>query len=306
MIGTLAAIITVSTLSISLLLSMMNALNIYTLVVVVIVFNIVQWLFAPYLINTIYKTKPINSDDSPGLHQVLEDLSNKSEIKKPKLMYSSISIPNAFAYGSPLTGSHVAITQGLLSNLNMDEVEAVIGHELGHIKHRDVQAMMFLSLLPSIFYIIARSSFFSRMYGGRDKKDSGAAALIGSLSMLVYFILLLFNMGFSRLREYYADQHSIRVVEDGARKLSTGLAKITVSGAKAQTLGTSAANDFKALFISDPDRAINDTYELGMAGLADMELVQNILSRKISTLDRLGEFFSTHPNIVKRLRALNS
>ena len=306
MIGTVAAIIAISTLGISLVLSMMNVLNVYTLVGVVILFNIAQWLFAPYLINAIYKAKPIGYEENLQLHQVLEDLSRKSGIKKPKLMFSSMTIPNAFAYGSPITGSHVAITQGLLSSLNFDEVEAVIGHELGHIKHRDVQAMMFLSLLPSIFYIIARSTLFSRMYGGRDRKDSGATALIGGVSLLVYFMLLLFNMGFSRLREYYADQHSVKVVNDGARKLSTGLAKITTSSARAQSYGASTSGDFKALFISDPDRAINDANELRRAGLADMDLVQNIMTRRVTALDRFGEFFSTHPNIVKRLRALNS
>ena len=308
MLGTLAAIIAISTLGIGLILSMMNVLNVYTLVGVVALFNIGQWLFAPYLINSIYKVKPLEPNEIPQLHQSLDTLSRKSGIKKPKLMYSSLTIPNAFAYGSPLTGNHVAITQGLLSNLNMDEVEAVIGHELGHIKHRDVQAMMFLSLLPSIFYIISRSTLFSRMYGGRDRKDSGATAIVGGISMLVYFLLLLFNMGFSRLREYYADQHSAQVVEDGARKLSTGLAKITTSTAKNQNLARRTSDSgFKALFISDPDRAFNDAYELKQAGLLnDFELVQNIMSRRLTTLDRLGELFSTHPNIVKRLKALNN
>jgi len=307
MLGTLAAIIAVSTLGIGLVLSMMGELNIYTLIVVVTVFNVGQWLLAPYIINAIYKIRQVEPGESPRLHQAVEDLSNRSGIKKPRLMVSSLAIPNAFAYGSPLTGSHVAVTQGLLNSLSMDEVEAVIGHELGHIKHRDVQAMMFLSLLPSIFYIIARSTLFSRL-GGRDRRDSGATALIGGVSMLIYFVLLLFNMGFSRLREYYADQHSAKVVEDGARKLSTGLAKITVSTARAQSVGaaTPSASGFKALFISDPDRALKDVYELQGAGLAsDTALVDNIMGRGVTALDRLGELFSTHPNIVKRLRALN-
>lgn len=309
MLGTVAAIITVSTLGIGLVLSMMGEFNVITLVAVVTVFNLGQWLLAPYLINAIYKARQLEPGESPHLHQAVEDLSQKSGIKKPKLMISSLAIPNAFAYGSPLTGSHVAVTQGLLSSLTMDEVEAVIGHELGHIKHRDVQAMMFLSLLPSIFYIIARSTLFSRLYGGRDRKDSGASALIGGASMLVYFVLILFTMGFSRLREYYADQHSAKIVEDGERKLSTGLAKITTASARTQRMGggSPSAGGFKALFISDPDRAVHDVYELRGAGLAsDTDLVSGILSRRVTALDRLGELFSTHPNIVKRLRALNS
>ena len=308
MLGTVAAIIAVSTLGIGLVLSLAGQLDVITLVSVVTVFNVGQWLLAPYLINAIYKARRLNQEESPHLHQVVEDLSAKSGISKPKLMISSLAIPNAFAYGSPLTGSHVAVTQGLLSSLTMDEVEAVLGHELGHIKHRDVQAMMFLSLLPSVFYIIARSALFSGLYGGRDRRDSGASALVGGASLLVYFVLILFTMGFSRLREYYADQHSVGVVKDGARKLSTGLAKITTASARASGLGEGSlsAGGFKALFISDPDRAVHDVQELRGAGFtSEWELVGSIMSRRVTALDKLGELFSTHPNIVKRLRALN-
>ena len=309
MLGTLAAIIAVSTLGIGLVLSMMGEFNVTTLIIVVTVFNVGQWLLAPYIINAIYKARQMDPSESPRLHQAVEDLSTRSGIKKPKLMYSSLDIPNAFAYGSPLTGSHVAVTQGLLRSLSVDEVEAVIGHELGHLKHRDVQAMMFLSLLPSIFYIIARSTLFSRLYGNRDRRDSGALAIVGGASMLIYFVLLLFNMGFSRLREYYADQHSAKVVENGAWKLSTGLAKITTYTARAQDMGVGSpsAGGFKALFISDPDRALHDAQELQAAGLiSDSDLVGSIMSRRVTALDSLGELFSTHPNIVKRLRAINA
>jgi len=217
MAGTVAVIIGASTLGLSMLLGMMGQLNLYSLVVTIAIFNVAQWLLAPYLINSIYGVRRLADGESPHLHSMVEELSARSGIEAPKLMFSKIPIPNAFAYGSPLTGSHVAVTQGLLSNLDTEEVEAVIGHEIGHIKHRDVQVMMFISFLPSLFYILARSMLFSRYYGGRDRRDSGGLALVGSISMLFYFFLLLFNLGFSRLREYYADQHSASIVQDGAR-----------------------------------------------------------------------------------------
>jgi heat shock protein HtpX len=124
--------------------------------------------------------------------------------------------------------------------------------------------------------------------------------------MLVYFFLLIFNLGFSRLREYYADQHVSGIVEDGARKLSEGLAKISTSTARvrATTREATAHSGFKALFISDPDRAARDAAELQSLYGGDDELVRNIVNRRLTTLDSLGELFSTHPNIVKRLRAL--
>ncbi len=70
-------------------------------------------------------------------------------------MLAQVPVPNAFAYGSPLTGSRVAVTPGLLTALNTDEVEAVLGHELGHLSHKDVQVMMAVSALPSVFMYLA-------------------------------------------------------------------------------------------------------------------------------------------------------
>lgn len=308
MLGTVALIIAVSTLGLGAFMSMTGSFDIYTLVAVVAVFNIAQWLIAPYLVNSLYGVRRLEADENPRLHEMVQELSARSGISTPKLMISKLPIPNAFAYGSPLTGSHVAVTRGLLDSLDSEEVEAVIGHELGHIKHRDVQVMMFVSFLPSLFYILARSMLFSRLYGGRDRRDSGGLALVGGLSMLVYFFLLLFNLGFSRLREYYADQHAAGVVVDGARKLSEGLAKISTSTARVQatTRGAKANSGFKALFISDPDRAARDVAEMQAFFGGDAQLVEDILNRRLTTLDSLGELFSTHPNIVKRLRALRN
>jgi heat shock protein HtpX len=308
MLGTLALIIGVSSLGLATILAYTGSLNVYSLAITVVIFNVIQWLIAPYLVNALYKVRKLDIKEDPELHRMIDDLSLRSGIKSPKLMISDLQIPNAFAYGSPLVGNHVAVTKGLLTSLDREEVEAVIGHELGHIKHRDVQVTMIISVLPSLFYILARSTLFAR-YGNRDRRDSGGLALIGSLSMLLYFGLMLFNLGFSRLREYYADQHAVTIVNDGARKLSEGLAKITTSTARYNMNPSNAGlSSFKTLFISDPDRASKDASELKSVNLigSDTELVDSIASKGLSGIDRFTELFSTHPNIVKRLRALRS
>jgi heat shock protein HtpX len=111
----------------------------------------------------------------------------------------------------------------------------------------------------------------------------------------------------SRLREYYADRHSVLVVDNGAEKLSTGLATIVdesrnMSG---KNKDKQKNNAFKALFISDPDRAATDSAQLhSMNSASKKDLVKDILSKEPSGADRLLEILSTHPNIVKRLRAL--
>ena len=196
-----------------------------------------------------------------------------------------------------------------MDTLDSGEVEAVIGHELGHLKHRDVQVMMFVSILPAIFYFIGYSMLLSSMFSRRDSRDSGGAAIIGLASILIYWVLTIFTLYLSRIREYYADRHSTSIVENGSQKLSEGLAKIVHSTSNMKkmqhkTKDTGGSNSFKALFISDPDRSEIDDAALRQIESGDRKLVEEVLRRKITTFDKIMEVFSTHPNIVKRLKAL--
>jgi len=307
MFGTLAVIIGLSTLVFTVILSLVGSLDIITLGVLVVAFNILQWLISPYIIDALYSARELPENENPKLHEIVENLSEKSGLKKPKLMLAQIPIPNAFAYGSPIAGNRVAVTSGLLKTLESGEVEAVIGHELGHLKHKDVQIMMFVSLLPALLYYIGYSFMLSSMYSGQRREGNGGSALLGIGFMAFSWILNMFILYLSRLREYYADSHSALIVEDGPRKLSEGLAKIvhTTRNMKRIRKEKQNLNAFKALFIADPDRADIDSMAIStMTAASDQKLVQEILSKDVTTIDRIIEIFSTHPNIVKRLRAL--
>jgi heat shock protein HtpX len=308
MLGTLTAIIGLSTLFFTVILNLLGTFNLLTLALIVVLLNVVQWLIAPYIINAIYRAKEATMSEEPRLFLMVERLSKKSGIRLPKLMIANIPIPNAFAYSSPIVGSRVAVTRGLLKSLDEEEVEAVVGHEFGHLKHRDVQVMMFVSILPAVFYFIGYSMLLSSMFGRRDNRGSGGAAIIGIASLLLYFVLTMFTLYLSRLREYYADRHSASIVEEGPRKLSEGLAKIVNSTGRTRRSypETRSLNSFKALFISDPDRAETDAIALAQSAgiVGDEKLVQEVLKSQVTAFDRFVELFSTHPNIVKRLKAL--
>jgi len=283
MVGTLAAIIGLSTLFFTVILSLTASLSLMTLGILVVAFNISQWLISPYIINALYRVKEIPEHENPRLHEIVDNLSRKSGIKKPRLMLARI-----------------------LKTLETEEVEAVIGHELGHLKHRDVQLMMFVSILPALLYYIGYSLMLSSMFG-RQKEGGGGAALLAIGFMIFSWILNIFILYLSRLREYYADRHSASIVEDGPRKLSEGLAKIVHStkNMRRTQKQTQHLNAFKALFIADPDKAETDSMAISHAAVpSDQKLVQDILSRRMTTVDRIIEVFSTHPNIVKRLKAL--
>jgi heat shock protein HtpX len=309
MAGTLALIIGLSTLFFTVILTLTASFDLLTLGVLVALFNVVMWLISPYLIGAMYHVRAMSPTEHPELHEVVADLSKKCNISTPRLMLAQIPVPNAFAYGSPIAGTRVAVTNGLLTTLNSGEVAAVLGHELGHLRHRDVQLMMFVSLLPAVAYYIGFSLMLSGMFGG-TQKNQGSGALLGLVFMAFSWIMNLFILDLSRLREYYADRNSASIVDGGAQKLSTGLAKIVNASKNMGRMGrtrqqTRQLNAFKALFITDPDRANADSAELSNMSLGDSQrLVQEILSRKVTMTDRILEIFSTHPNIVKRLQAL--
>jgi heat shock protein HtpX len=309
MAGTLALIVSLSTLFFTVILSLTGTFDLLTLGILIVVFNVVQWLISPYIIDALYHVRAMSATEQPQLHEAVDDLSRKSNISKPRLMLAQVPIPNAFAYGSPIAGTRIAVTDGLLKTLDQGEVEAVVGHELGHLRHRDVQVMMFVSLLPAVAYYIGYSLMLSGMFGGNQKNQNSGAAL-GVVFMAFSWIMNLFILHFSRLREYYADRHSASIVDNGSQKLSTGLAKIVnatknMGRMRQQTRNTRPMNAFKALFITDPDRASADSAELSIMSIEDKQkLVQNILSKKLTTADRIREIFSTHPNIIKRLKAL--
>lgn len=135
-------------------------------------------------------------------------------------------------------------------------------------------------------------------------------AMIGFFSILLYWVLTLSTLYLSRLREYYADRHSSSVVEEGPRKLSEGLVKIAESTERLRGRYRNLNNmsSLKTLFISDPDSTRRNLKELYQAKVwrSDQELVSRYLSRKVTTAEEFAEIFSTHPNMVKRLRALQT
>jgi len=150
----------------------------------------------------------------------------------------------------------------------------------------------------------------SGMFGG-DRREGGGGgnnALIGIAFMAFSWVLTLFTLYLSRIREYYADRHSASVVENGAEKLSTGLVTIVEESKRSGKLTREQAKNnsaFKALFISDPDRANLDSAELHSNNFANKrDLLKQTLSRPVTGSDTFAEIFSTHPNIIKRLRAL--
>ncbi len=301
MIGVWAAVTGVATLVLMavLLYLGMPLYGVYGILGFVIVFHFFQWLIGPYIINAVYRVRELKPGEYPWLHEAVARIAKRSGLPNPpKLMLADIDIPNAFAYGSPLTGNMVAVTKGLLRSLDEDEAEAVLGHELGHLKHKDVILMMMISLIPAIIYYIGYSMYLSGWFGGYDEREGGGAGLallIGMVLIMLSYLFNLFIFYMSRLREYYADAHSATTVENGAKNLQRGLVKIMIASGRVPKRRRKNYNQLKMFFISDP--------EIAVRGYGDVDrLIEEIKNEKPSVF---AELFSTHPHPAKRLKFLD-
>jgi heat shock protein HtpX len=274
-------------------------------------FVLLQYAIGPKIVEWSMRVKYVNEQEYPTLHQMVSRLSEKAGLpNKPKVGISQLPIPNAFAFGRTKRGARVCVTKRLLEVLNDDEVEAVLGHEISHIKHRDVAVITILSVIPMICYMIYISFLWGGM--GRRDRDGGGAIAIGLLALGVYFITNLLVMYGSRIREYYADMGSAELGNQ-PHHLATALYKITVNSARMPRQALKQTEGMKAFFINDPSQAMNDIRELkdidlDMSGTIDQNEMMMLLTKKVrlKTGDRLLEVFSTHPNVVKRIKHLAS
>lgn len=270
---------------------------------------LVQWLIAPYIIDAVCRCVPADPVRYKWLYDIVEDLAEKSGLKeKPKVMIARIPIPNAFAYGSPLTGPKVAVTEPLLELLDEKELRAVLGHEIGHLKHRDVAWLLAIGLLPLIIWnigdLMIRLGFWSSIFAIEERDASWALMmLIGMVLVAIAFLLNFAVLGFSRYREYFADRHSVMLNPHGGRYLQRALAKIVLYTkyglSKSEINNLASTLQFKALFIQDPLIDVKTRFR------SLDEFIEYLKNRKLTFIDRLKELFSTHPDITKRLRMLD-
>jgi len=205
----------------------------------------------------------------------------------------------------------LAVHEGLLRQLNEDEIRGVLGHELGHVKHRDSIVMTVLSAIPLLAFMIARSTMYMGMgTGSRDRdKSAGYLALAGIVAMVVYFVAQLLVLRLSRLREHFADVYS-GYLSGSPRSLESALTKITYG----LSLRPEDTHGVRALYISDPALARSEMqgiidrraqYDLDHDGVLDERELQLAMEKEArSTWSGLNEAFSTHPPTYKRILLL--
>ena len=283
--------------------------NFYFYLVFSLVLMFIQFMIGPKLVEWSMRVRYVGSQQYPQLHQMIEDLARRAKIPKPRIGIAAIPIPNAFAFGRSLNDGRVCVTEGIMRLLNEDELRAVLGHEITHLRNRDVLIITLLSIIPMILYRIAWHMFF---FGGRRNRQGGAnTALIGLAAFIFYFITNLLVLYASRIREYFADRGSV-LLGNRPAWLASGLYKLVYGSARIDKQRLKEAEGLKAFFVNDPSRALNEIQEIRQldfdrSGTIDPNELQMLQGKRIqlSFGDKLLELLSTHPNMLKRIKHLS-
>lgn len=282
--------------------------NFYFYLVLSLVMMLVQYMLGPKIVEWSMHVRYLEKNERPELQRMVEGLARQAKLPTPRIGIAQISVPNAFAFGRTVRDSRICVTEGILGLLNEEELKAVIGHEMTHIKNRDVLTITLLSVIPIILYRIAWQFLF---FGGSRDRNRSNAALVGIVAFLFYFLTNLLVLYASRIREYFADKGSIDLGNPPSQ-LASALYKLVYGAARMPKEAIKDVEGMKAFFANDPSCALKDFTELksldmdksGTISASELEALHNTNIR-LGFGDKLMELFSTHPNMLKRIKRLS-
>ena len=231
--------------------------------------NIFAFFFSDKIAVATMRAKPVSEAQAPELHALVRDLAARANLPVPRVYVCPQQTPNAFATGRNPGNAVVAVTRGLLEMLNRDELAGVIGHELAHIKHRDILISSIAATIAGAISALGYLLYFLPM-GSDDDEGNPLAAL--AMIILAPFAAALIQMAISRKREYNADNFGAELSGDPIY-LATALEKL-----------------------HHYNRAL--PMRVPLDGQKSMFIVQPFSGRGGA------DWFNTHPSLKKRLNAL--
>jgi len=241
-----------------------------------VLMNLVGYWFSDKIAIKASRARPLEPEEQPELRRVVTELAGRAGVPVPRLYLIPSEQPNAFATGRNPKHAAVAVTEGLLHHLPMEQVRAVLAHEFAHIRNRDILVSSVAAMIAASISAIANILQFSFLFGGDD--DDNPLGIVGALATIILapIAAALLQLGVSRQREYLADATGAKFIGEG-RPLADALETLE-RGTAAVPMAVNPAT--ASLYIANPLRG---------AGVATL--------------------FSTHPPIaerIRRLRALDS
>jgi heat shock protein HtpX len=168
----------------------------------------------------------VSESEAPQLHGIITRLCAIADLPKPQVAIVSTQVPNAFATGRSQNKAVVAVTTGIMDKLSPAELEAVLAHELSHVKNRDMAVMTIASFISTLaFYFVRYSLYFGHM-GGDRRRDGGGIILVWLVSIAVWIVSFILIRALSRYREFSADRGAA-VITGQPANLASALMKIS-------------------------------------------------------------------------------
>jgi heat shock protein HtpX len=235
--------------------------------------GLIQYFFSDKLVLWSTGARVIADDEYPELHMMVEKLCKEAGLPLPKVAIMNSPVPNAFATGRSPKHAVVACTDSIMRLLTRDELEAVLAHELAHVKNRDILTMTMASFIAMIASMIMQSFFFSSLFGGRNR-EGGSWIIVWIVSVIIYAMSTLLILALSRYREFAADRGSALITRN-PRALISALNKISGRMDVVPVEAKAKVESANAFFIIP-----------ALSG------------------NTIMEFFSTHPSLEKRIANL--
>lgn len=237
--------------------------------------NIAMYWFSDKLVLKMQGAKPLGNR-YPQVERIVADLAQAQQLPMPKLYYVATDVPNAFATGRSPKHAAVAVTSGIMDLLTDAELRAVLGHELGHVKNRDMLVSTIAATMAGAITYLAEIAFW--FGGSRDDENSNPIAGI-AIMLLAPLAATVIQLAVSRSREYLADEHSAHILGSG-KDLESALLKLEGWKRQAPPIAPSPAD----------------------------QVTSPLMFSNMFSLQGLSALFSTHPSTtdrVKRLRHLD-
>ena len=246
--------------------------NVWLIVILAVGMGFVQYFFSDKLVLWSTHSRIIEADEYPELHATVEKLCREADLPLPKIAIMQSPVPNAFATGRSPHHAVVAVTDSIMRLLSRDELEAVLAHELSHVKNRDVLTLTIASFMAMVAAIIMQNAFLFSLTGGR--RDGNPWIIAGIVAVVVWLVSTLLIRALSRYREFAADRGSAFITRR-PEDLISALEKITG----------------RMDYVPPPQKQ-------AVQGANMFFIIPALSGRSIM------ELFSTHPPLEKRVAAL--
>ncbi len=195
--------------------------------------NFIAYWFSDKIVLKMYRAKEVTEAEAPDLYGTVRRLAQKAEIPMPRVYIIDQEQPNAFATGRNPGHAAVAVTTGIMRILSQEELQGVIGHELAHVKHRDILISTIAATIAGAVSFLAQMAQWAMIFGGhRGDDDEGGSPIAAIIMMIVGPIAaMIIQMAISRSREYVADEGGARLAGN-PRYLSSALRKLHTASQK--------------------------------------------------------------------------